>query len=127
MQKAPITTHEYEVSCAGNKTHGDHNDIWKVEVVEVNDHLFTRIPFLLKVSFAQDVYERRPKLVKALTTRFLLRHVSSGCLLRSGTTTLPQWGFKQAEVVCQKIGDMKSANNMWNVELHWNDKRTCRV
>ena len=65
----------------------------------------------------------KPTNVKALTTRFLIRHVSSNCLLRSGTATLPQWGFKQAEVVCQKVPDAKSVNNMWNVEQHWNSKR----
>ncbi|KAJ3415012.1 Protein O-mannosyltransferase 2 [Chytridiales sp. JEL 0842] len=86
MEKAPVTTHEYEV-----------------EIID-------------------DMYDRRPKHVKALTTRILLRHLSSGCLLRSGTAMLPQWGFKQAEVVCQRKGDVKSANNMWNVEQHWNPK-----
>ncbi|KAJ1563424.1 Protein O-mannosyltransferase 2, partial [Nowakowskiella sp. JEL0078] len=52
----------------------------------------------------------------------MLRHVTSGCLLRSHAVTLPEWGFKQAEVVCQKKGDPTSSNNWWNIEQHWNDK-----
>jgi len=65
---------------------------------------------------------RKPDNVRALLTRFRLRHVNSGCLLRSHNVNLPQWGFKQAEVACDK--DKKAdnqANNMWNIERHWND------
>lgn len=63
-----------------------------------------------------------PANIRALTTRFRLKHVATGCYLRSEATTLPQWGFKQSEVTCQKKTDPMSAYNMWNVENHWNDK-----
>ncbi|KAJ3099454.1 Protein O-mannosyltransferase 2 [Phlyctochytrium planicorne] len=101
--KAPVSVYDYEVSCYGNSTIGDENDHWRVEIVD-------------------DLHERNAELVKSLTTRFRLRHVMTGCLLRSPGTTLPQWGFKQAEVSCAPKGDNSSINNIWNVEQHWNDK-----
>jgi len=60
--------------------------------------------------------------VRALLTRFRLRHVNTGCLLRSHNVNLPQWGFKQSEVACDK--NKKSDyqdNNIWNIERHWNE------
>ncbi|KAJ3220287.1 Protein O-mannosyltransferase 2 [Dinochytrium kinnereticum] len=103
FQKAPVSASEYEVSCYGNSTFGDKNDHWKIEIVD-------------------DLHDWRPVRIKALTTRFRLRHLQTNCLLRSGGVTLPEWGFKQAEVACQAIPDNKSRNNMWNIEQHWNDK-----
>ncbi|KAI8917124.1 Dolichyl-phosphate-mannose-protein mannosyltransferase-domain-containing protein [Powellomyces hirtus] len=100
--KAPITTAQNEVSCYGNATIGDANDLWKVEIVD-------------------DLFDKKTKRVKSLTTRFRLRHNLSGCLLRSHAVSLPQWGFKQAEVVCQKKGDPDSRNHMWNIEQHMHD------
>ncbi|KAJ3328364.1 Protein O-mannosyltransferase 2, partial [Blyttiomyces sp. JEL0837] len=121
--KAPVSVLENEVSCYGNETVGDINDLWEVQIVDA----FFEMISLLTTNWAiyrfndQDVNDRQaPPHIKALTTRFLLRHVATGCLLRSGSVTLPQWGFKQAEVVCQKAADVKSVNNMWNVELHVN-------
>jgi dolichyl-phosphate-mannose-protein mannosyltransferase len=43
-------------------------------------------------------------------------------LLRADGTHLPEWGFKQGEVVCQKKPDFSSLSNMWNIELHVNPK-----
>jgi len=101
--KAPITSYMNEVSCYGNLTLGDSNDHWKVEIVD-------------------DMKEKKPGNVRALLTRFRLRHVNSGCLLRSHNVNLPQWGFKQAEVACDKSKKADNqANNIWNVERHWND------
>ncbi|KAJ3289744.1 Protein O-mannosyltransferase 2 [Borealophlyctis nickersoniae] len=101
--KAPITTSENEVSCYGNWTIGDRNDLWKVEKVD-------------------DIIEPKSKHIRSLTTRMRFRHIQSGCLLRSHGVTLPQWGFKQMEVVCQKKGENDSPNNMWNIEQHFNEK-----
>ncbi|KAI8590978.1 Dolichyl-phosphate-mannose-protein mannosyltransferase-domain-containing protein [Geranomyces variabilis] len=101
--KAPVTTAQNEVSCYGNATVGDANDLWKVEIVD-------------------DVFDKKTTRVKSLTTRFRLRHNLSGCLLRSHAVSLPQWGFKQAEVVCQKKGDPDSLNHMWNIESHRHEK-----
>ncbi|KAG5458504.1 MAG: MIR motif-containing protein, partial [Olpidium bornovanus] len=103
--KAPVTTSQWEVSAYGNDTVGDSNDYWRVEIVD-------------------DIYDGRVETVRSLTTRIRLRHVPQGCLLRSHGVNLPQWGFKQAEVVCDKKNDLSSLNNMWNVEQHWNEMRT---
>ncbi|KAI9209712.1 Dolichyl-phosphate-mannose-protein mannosyltransferase-domain-containing protein [Polychytrium aggregatum] len=103
IEKAPVTTTDNEVSCYGNSTVGDANDHWKVEIVD-------------------DVAIRGLKQIHSLTTRFRLRHVNTGCLLRSSGVTLPDWGFKQAEVVCAKKNDLKSSANIWNIEKHVNDK-----
>ncbi|KAI8815781.1 Dolichyl-phosphate-mannose-protein mannosyltransferase-domain-containing protein [Fimicolochytrium jonesii] len=101
--KAPVTTAQNEVSCYGNATIGDSNDLWKLERVD-------------------DLLDAKSEGIRSLTTRFRLRHHLSGCLLRSHAVTLPQWGFKQAEVVCQKKGDDASKNHWWNIEQHSHDK-----
>jgi len=97
--KAPITVKENEVSCYGNETWGDRNDHWKIEISGGS-----------------------AKRIRSLSTQFRLRHVRQNCLLRSHSVSLPQWGFKQAEVVCQKKAEKWSKNNIWNIELHVNDK-----
>ncbi|KAJ1344456.1 hypothetical protein BSLG_001016 [Batrachochytrium salamandrivorans] len=62
---APITTTEYEVSGYGNMTFGDANDLWTVEKVD------------------DWTVGKEVKRIISLTTRFRLRHVPSGCLLRA--------------------------------------------
>ncbi len=99
---APVTKIEYEVSCYGNDTIGDSNDYWRVEIVD-------------------DVYHAETPYLRSLTTRFRLRHVDLECLLRSHNVNLPQWGFKQAEVVCDRR-NRSDDFNIWNVEQHWNPK-----
>jgi dolichyl-phosphate-mannose-protein mannosyltransferase len=101
--QAPISR-ENEVSGYGNATFGDANDVWRVEVV--------------KASWGSSTNR-----IRSLSTQFRLRHYTLGCLLRSHSVNLPQWGFKQAEVVCQTKPDNSSFNNMWNIELHVNDDR----
>ncbi|RKP00453.1 hypothetical protein CXG81DRAFT_29974 [Caulochytrium protostelioides] len=105
---APITVGDYEVSCYGDKNVGDINDHWRVERVD-------------------DVAKPTPGMenaIRSLSTRFRLRHVVLGCLLRSHAVNLPQWGFKQLEVFCQKKehADPLSLGNLWNIELHENSK-----
>ncbi|KAI8909750.1 Dolichyl-phosphate-mannose-protein mannosyltransferase-domain-containing protein [Gorgonomyces haynaldii] len=96
---APITTTENEVSGYGNETSGDTNDHWVIERVE-------------------DLTGAKSKRIRSLSTRFRIKHLNSGCLLRADRVSLPQWGFKQEEVVCQKKADKESRNNMWNIEEH---------
>lgn len=98
----PVTKTAWEVSGYGNETIGDTNDNWLVEIVD-------------------DVKERRVENVRSLTTRFRLKHVNLNCYLRAHHVTLPQWGFKQGEVVCDKQL-RKDVFNLWNVEQHWNEK-----
>jgi dolichyl-phosphate-mannose-protein mannosyltransferase len=98
---APLSKLNYEVSCYGDETVGDLNDMWKVEVVE-------------------DLVAPTDK-VRILTTRFKLRHPQAGCVLRSDANNLPQWGYKQQEVSCDYRNE-NSENHIWNVENHVNDK-----
>ncbi|KAI7907111.1 Dolichyl-phosphate-mannose-protein mannosyltransferase-domain-containing protein [Cokeromyces recurvatus] len=100
---APVTSSEWEVSCYGNETVGDSQDNWKVEIVD-------------------DMIYKEKDRVRSLTTRFRLRHERLGCLLTADGGTLPQWGFKQTEVYCDKSDDVDNPHAMWNVEQHWNPK-----
>ncbi|KAI9257774.1 Dolichyl-phosphate-mannose-protein mannosyltransferase-domain-containing protein [Helicostylum pulchrum] len=100
---APVTSAQWEVSCYGNETVGDIQDNWKVEIVD------------------DFVYQDKER-VRSLTTRFRLRHEKMGCLLTADNGVLPQWGFKQTEVYCDKRNDTENPHSMWNVEQHWNEK-----
>lgn len=102
---APVTKSDNEVSGYGNSSFvGDSNDYWRVEIVN-------------------DVNHGHIDHVKTLTTRFRLRHVNLKCLLRSHNVHLPQWGFKQSEVTCDKQNRTDN-NNIWNVEEQWNPNCT---
>ncbi|ORX85212.1 PMT-domain-containing protein [Anaeromyces robustus] len=100
--RAPVSKKFNEVSGYGNSTIGDANDLWKVEIVK-------------------DQYDSKSNTIHALFTTFRLRHVQSGCLLQASGASYPEWGFKQAEVVCDMHGKNTAAKNIWNVESHWND------
>ena len=104
---APISKLNYEVSCYGNDTIGDKHDYWKVEVVDdINRGTnFDRI--------------------HSLTTRLRFKHEALGCYLRAANAILPQWGFKQVEVSCDKENNPKDTHTYWNVESHWNDRCMC--
>jgi dolichyl-phosphate-mannose-protein mannosyltransferase len=95
--KAPVTTSEWEVSAYGDDNVGDENDHWKVEIVD-------------------DIIHKDADRIRALTTRFRLRHIQLGCLLMANNVNLPQWGFKQIEVICDKGNKTNSPHAMWNVE-----------
>ncbi|KDQ61319.1 glycosyltransferase family 39 protein [Jaapia argillacea MUCL 33604] len=103
---APITTLNHEVSCYGNSTIGDYHDYWVVEVVD-------------------DVKRGRKEnfeTIHSLTTRLRFKHQVLGCYLRAANALLPQWGFKQVEVSCDKENNPEDVHTYWNVESHWNDR-----
>ena len=104
---APVSKLNYEVSCYGNETVGDKHDYWKIEVV--------------------DDIKRGTKVdrIHSLTTRLRIKHEALGCYLRAANAILPQWGFKQIEVSCDKENNPKDIHTHWNVESHWNDRCTC--
>lgn len=104
---APVSKQNHEVSCYGNATVGDSNDYWIVEIVD-------------------DLVRGRKKVdgVHSLTTRMRFRHLNLGCYLRAANSVLPQWGFKQVEVSCTKDNNKKDEHTYWNIESHWNDRRT---
>ncbi|GAA6041203.1 hypothetical protein JCM8097_008341 [Rhodosporidiobolus ruineniae] len=103
---APVTKLNNEVSCYGNATVGDSNDYWVVEVVD---------DFLRG---ARHKFDR----IHSLSTRLRFRHLNSGCYLRAANAVLPQWGFKQVEVSCDKENNPKDEHTYWNIESHWNPR-----
>lgn len=105
---APVTKLNHEVSAYGNATVGDSNDYWVIEVVD--DFLRGS-----KTSFER---------IHSLSTRLRLRHMNSNCYLRAANAILPQWGFKQVEVSCDKENRPKDEFTYWNIESHWNDRCT---
>ncbi|CAO1630114.1 unnamed protein product [Jaminaea pallidilutea] len=103
---APITKENYEVSGYGNATVGDANDYWVVEVVD-DMHLGRAKPGMN---------------VRSLTTRIRFRHKLLNCYLRAANAILPQWGWKQVEVSCDKENNTKDDHTYWNIESHWNSR-----
>lgn len=102
---APVTTLDYEVSCYGNQTVGDKHDYWRVEVVD-------------DLKRGTDIGR-----IHSLTTRLRFRHQVLGCYLKAANVNLPQWGFKQIEVTCDKNNNSRDTHTYWNIENHWNDRR----
>ncbi|KZV87393.1 glycosyltransferase family 39 protein [Exidia glandulosa HHB12029] len=103
---APVTKLANEVSCYGNETVGDNHDHWIVEVVDD-----------LKQGRRSNV-----KRIHSLTTRLRFKHKRFGCYLRAANVILPQWGFKQVEVSCEKDTSPSDTHTYWNIENHWNDR-----
>jgi len=94
--RAPVTDNEFHNEVSGyelSSKPGDTNDNWRVEVDDTGD-------------------------LKAITNRFRLIHVNTGCALFSHTVKLPEWGFEQQEVTCVKGGKRKLTN--WRIESNTN-------
>ncbi|KAJ7174473.1 glycosyltransferase family 39 protein [Mycena filopes] len=87
-----------EVSAYGMEGfEGDANDDWYVEIER------------------GDKRDRESsKRLRTLRTHFRLRHALTGCFLFSHKIKLPEWGFEQQEVTCNKNAVM--ANSLWYVE-----------
>lgn len=100
---APVTKSDFEVSCYGNLTVGDEKDHWKIEVVD-------------------DIRSRDRSRVRTLTSAIRFKHVSQNCYLRAANVNLPQWGFKQIEVTCDKNSKPNDQFSQWNIESHWNER-----
>ncbi|KAJ9109270.1 hypothetical protein QFC21_000599 [Naganishia friedmannii] len=103
---APMTKNHFEVAGYGNASVGDSNDHWIVEVVD-------------------DMHKGNKEHVErihALTTRMRFKHATLNCYLRAANVPLPQWGFKQIEVTCDKENNPKDVHTYWNIESHWNDR-----
>ncbi|PWN35847.1 putative dolichyl-phosphate-mannose--protein mannosyltransferase [Meira miltonrushii] len=104
---APVTKENLEVSGYGSAEIGDSNDYWVVEVVDdMNSG---------KKGKAGDI-------VHSLTTRMRLKHQNLGCYLRAANAILPQWGWKQVEVSCDKENNPKDEHTYWNIETHINPR-----
>lgn len=83
---------------------GDANDNWVVEVER---------------GARED--PESSKRVRTLRTHFRLRHQLQGCYLFSHKVKLPDWGWEQQEVTCNK--NAKKANSLWYVESAIHPKR----
>ncbi|PIA12821.1 protein O-mannosyl transferase [Coemansia reversa NRRL 1564] len=99
---AHLSMREWEVSGYGvDSNHPDVNDHWRVEVVE-------------------ELSQRNPEHhLRTLVTRFRLRHLQQNCMLRVTGKSLPQWAWRQAEIVCDRRGS-RDDNTIWNIETHVN-------
>ncbi|KAF7965771.1 hypothetical protein HWV62_41964 [Athelia sp. TMB] len=92
-----------EVSAYGMKGFlGDANDDWIVEI----DH-----------GHRSD--KESTKRLRTLRTQFKLRHALTGCYLFSHKVKLPDWGWEQQEVTCNK--NAVKANSLWFVETSAHD------
>ncbi|EGG01080.1 family 39 glycosyltransferase [Melampsora larici-populina 98AG31] len=109
--RAPVTDVDYqnEVSCYGFPGFpGDANDEWIVEIVSKQSDL--------------KVDKSSGKRLKALRTKFRLRHPLQNCYLFSHRVKLPFWAFDQQEVSCNKNPTL--ANSLWYIET--NEHERCK-
>ena len=84
---------------------GDANDDWFVEI----DHGDRSDP-------------ESKKRLRTLRTTFRLRHALTGCYLFSHKVKLPDWGFEQQEVTCNK--NAVRPNSLWMIETATHPKRS---
>ena len=103
--KAPVSENadwQKEVSCYGyDGFEGDPNDDWIIEIDK-------------DASTPGAAQER----VRAIETKFRLRHAMTGCMLFSHSTKLPEWGVDQQEVTCASSGIDELT--LWYVERNEN-------
>ncbi|PAV20609.1 glycosyltransferase family 39 [Pyrrhoderma noxium] len=98
--RPPISEVDFqnEVSGYGSPTFsGDANDNWVVEI----EHGASEDP-------------KSSKRLRTLRTVFRLRHQLQNCYLFSHKVKLPEWGWEQQEVTCNK--NAKKANSLWYIE-----------
>lgn len=98
--RPPISDVEFQNEVSGYGMpgfEGDGNDDWIVEI----EHGDRR---------DKDSSKR----LRTLRTTFRLRHALQGCYLFSHKVKLPEWGYEQQEVTCNK--NAVRANSLWFVE-----------
>lgn len=98
--RPPITESDFQNEVTGYGFPGfagDANDNWRVEI----EH-------------GQGGDAASSERVRSLRTVFRLRHTLSGCYLFSHKVALPDWGFGQQEVTCNK--QPTKPNSLWYVE-----------
>jgi dolichyl-phosphate-mannose-protein mannosyltransferase len=102
--EAPVSKGEYEVSGYGNRTLSDPNDLWVVEL-------------------ASGQKTGNDNILHSLGSQFRLRHQVLNCYLKANNKHLPEWGFKQIEVTCDKKATKKTDRSLlWNVESQKNER-----
>lgn len=98
---APVTKGVWEVSGYGDKDVGDNKDNWIVEIVD-------------------QVGDEDPTVLHPLTSSFRLKNEVLGCYLGVTDTQLPEWGFRQGEVVCWPNPFKRDKRTWFNIEDHLN-------
>lgn len=101
-QKPPVSEAEFQNEVSGygfEGFNGDANDNFKIEIVNGD----ARDPS----SYKQ---------LKAIRTHFRLKHMLSGCYLFSHKEKLPEWGYGQQEVTCNKQSPLE--NSVWYIETN---------
>jgi dolichyl-phosphate-mannose-protein mannosyltransferase len=110
--RASVTEVDYqnEVSAYGfDGFTGDANDQFTIEIDQDE-------------SDVGDGNESKDRL-QALRSKFRLRHELTGCYLFSHKVKLPDWGFEQQEVTCNK--NPSKENGLWYVET--NEHPACKI
>ncbi|KAJ2923792.1 hypothetical protein H1R20_g13298, partial [Candolleomyces eurysporus] len=105
-QRPPVSDVDFqnEVTAYGMKGFiGDANDDWIVEITDGDKR-------------DKESYKR----LRTLRTTFRLRHALQGCYLFSHKVKLPDWGFEQQEVTCNK--NAVKDNSLWFIETSSNSK-----
>jgi dolichyl-phosphate-mannose-protein mannosyltransferase len=87
---------------------GDANDDWAIEIDEGDKH-----------------DRESSKRLRTLRTKFRLRHLLTGCYLFSHKVKLPEWGFEQQEVTCNK--NAVRDNSLWYIETNTHPNCTWRI
>ncbi|PCH41675.1 glycosyltransferase family 39 protein [Wolfiporia cocos MD-104 SS10] len=99
-QRPPVSEVDFQNEVSGYGMPGfagDANDDWFVEIER------------------GDPRDRESKKrLRTLRTHFRLRHAMTGCYLFSHKVKLPDWGFEQQEVTCNK--QAIKANSLWYIE-----------
>lgn len=108
--RPPVSDVEFQNEVSGYGMEGfggDANDDWIVEIDST--------------STSQSMRGDREALkrLRTLRTRFRLRHPLTGCYLFSHKVKLPDWGFEQQEVTCNK--NAVRENSLWFIESNWNE------
>ncbi|THH05810.1 hypothetical protein EW145_g4530 [Phellinidium pouzarii] len=101
-QRPPVSEVEFQNEVSGYGTgspdfEGDANDNWIVEI----EHGAKEDP-------------ESDTRVRTLRTVFRLRHQLQSCYLFSHKVKLPEWGWEQQEVTCNK--NAKKTNSLWYIE-----------
>ncbi|GAA5876172.1 hypothetical protein JCM3774_003518 [Rhodotorula dairenensis] len=102
--RPPVSEVDYQNEVSGygfEGFDGDANDHWVLEIDPVESAYGGR---------------RARTHLEALRTRFRLRHLLTGCYLFSHKVKLPEWGFEQQEVTCNKNPSRENA--LWYVETN---------
>ncbi|XP_078282058.1 protein O-mannosyl-transferase 1 isoform X4 [Rhinoraja longicauda] len=95
---APVSPHWQEISC-----YVDYNismpaqNLWKVEIVN---------------------RETENEIWKTILSEVKLLHVNTSAVLTLSGTALPDWGYRQLEIVGDKSSTVYHRNMAWNVEEH---------